>query len=143
LVEGDLERAEALFRQARADVAELNPESVHAAWYADGLGESLRRRGATDEAEPFFEEALRIYWKLGSRGGIAGCLEGLASIASFRREDDRVGRLIGAAESLRKEWHVSPARRERIPLAVPDGARAKGATMSLDEAVTYALSHLD
>jgi tetratricopeptide (TPR) repeat protein len=143
LLEGDLEAAESLFRQARDDFFEREPGSVHAGWFAEGLAESLRRRGTTDEADRFFREAMLIYQKLGAQDGVAECLDGLAAVAAPRGEQERAGRLVGAAESLRDEWRANSARPERIPRDVPETARAEGAAMTLDEAVLYALTGLD
>jgi predicted ATPase len=143
LAENDLERAESFFRQACAHAAEEAPGSTPAAWFAEGLAESLRRQGKVEDAGRIYREALVIYRNVGAQEGIAGCLGGLAALAASQGDGQRAGRLVGAAESLRNEWHAEPGLLERTPREVPETAKAEGAAMTLDEAVEYALKDSD
>jgi predicted ATPase/class 3 adenylate cyclase len=143
LIENDLEQAESLFRQAYADISEQDPAALHTAACAESVAESLRRRGATEEAGRFFRQTMLISQELGDIHGVAESLDGLAAVAASRGEQDRAGRLVGAAESLRDEWHTDPGRPERIPRDIPEAAKAEGSAMTLDEAVAYALAGVD
>ena len=76
---------------------------------------------------------------IGDGGGMADCLDGLARLAAAAGDDERAGRLRGAAQSLRETRGRRPIRADLPPPDVPDAARDEGAAMSLDEAVEYAL----
>lgn len=89
---------------------------------------------------------------MGQRAALADSFEGVAKLAGARGEPVRAARLLGAAEALReqtlhgvplslREAHVASieaatAGGDATELA---GARQEGRTMSLDEAVAYAL----
>ena len=143
LLGNDLQRAETLYRQAHAISLGNDPGAFHTAGFAMGLAEILRQRGDSEEAGRFCAEAMLIWQKLGAQGGVAECLESMAAIAASRGEQERAGRLVGAAESLRDECHVAPVRPEIIPRDVSETAKAVGAAMTLDKAVEYALTGID
>ena len=104
------------------------------------LGETARRAGDEAEARSRFSAALRSFAELGDGGGIADCLDGLARLAAAAGDGARAGRLLGAAERLRETRGRRPIRVD-VPLPdFPDVARDEGRSMSLEDAVGYALS---
>ena len=77
------------------------------------------------------------------------CLVGSAEVAVQRGEMARAARLLGAADALREEIGYSPEpgereQRERVATALGDdaalvAAQSEGRTLTLDDAVAYAL----
>jgi predicted ATPase/DNA-binding SARP family transcriptional activator len=111
--------------------------------YACGLeilAETARRSGDDARARELFREALTSFAKLGDGGGIADSLDGLARVAAAEGEADRAGRLHGAAERLRDIRGRRPARSDVPPSDAPASARDEGRTLSLEDAVDYALA---
>jgi hypothetical protein len=109
----------------------------------EALGEIARRGGNPAGSEAFFREGLLTFAALGAGGAAADCLDGMAQLAYADVELERVGCLRGAADTLRREWGW---RRARSDVALPvgdDSAYARGAVMTLEEAVRYALASLD
>src|SRR3712207_7167529 len=99
-------------------------------------------------------DALPIYLLkgFGFRWGIGLCLAGLAGVAGRQGHADRAARLFGAAEALHEAIHdpPPPAHRREIEQNVAlarahlGEARwktgwAEGRTMSLEQAIAYAL----
>lgn len=129
--------AEALF-----GLALLSQHDAMTRGDADGLA----------RAEGLHRRALRWRADMGQRAALADSFEGVAKLAGARGEPVRAARLLGAAEALReqtlhgvplslREAHVASieaatAGGDATELA---GARQEGRTMSLDEAVAYAL----
>jgi len=133
---GDLDAAESGGLVAAAGFDE---GSFNHACALEMLGETARRSGETIRAREQFEASLRSFAELGDGGGTADCLEGLARVSAETGEDERAGRLLGAAERLREMRGRRPIRADQPPPAVPDGARANGRALTVDEAVGYAL----
>jgi tetratricopeptide (TPR) repeat protein len=103
-------------------------------------------------ADALLKEALEIAVSLGDQRMLARCLERLAYLASVRGQYQRALRLDGAAEAIRqavglprapvdvKTLHVwlAPAERVLEPNA-RERARGEGASVTLDNIVTFAL----
>jgi len=119
----------------------------------DDLGQVAQNQHHYDQARAIHQESLELCRRLGSQRGMALCLEKLAGVAGARGQPERAARLLGAAEVLR--------RASQSPMGAPDRADyerfiataraglddeslatawAKGCAMTLEEAITYALS---
>jgi non-specific serine/threonine protein kinase len=119
------------------------------------LAQVALSRGDHRRAATLFEEAVILSEQIGDRANVAYCLEGLAVVAGVRGETERCGRLIGAAESLHESVGVpvyvyyEPHRslyerttasvRSRLGEEAFEETRAEGRTMTLEQAVAYAL----
>ncbi len=116
------------------------------------LGQVAHQEGDYGLAAGFFSEALEVAMQLGDIGHIAGGLEGLAGVAGATEQPQRAARLFGAAEVLRDVVGTRfqafdrimydlcvTAARTRLDAAAWEQAWAEGRTMSVDEAVAYAL----
>ena len=134
---GELESAESqgLLALAGVDEGEMN----HAA-ALETLAEIARRQGDAAKAYRRFTDALRAYSDLGDGGGVADCLDGLARLAAGAGDAERAGCLRGAAQNLREAWGRMPARADLPWPVLSDDALSRGAAMSLEEAVAYALA---
>ncbi|GGE86482.1 DUF4062 domain-containing protein [Mycetocola zhadangensis] len=117
------------------------------------LGWAQFVNGRTLVSRRLFEESLETAAHIGHAEGVAYGLEGLTAIAAAERRLKRAGRLLSAADELRRQTGLSGANRfsfaERYlaPLLAAENTDrfAKGtasAGLSLDEAVEYAL-HAD
>jgi predicted ATPase/class 3 adenylate cyclase len=150
LAEGELERAAALSRESAAISRELGTKGQLALSLLNLgcalLGENL------EEAEACLGEALTLNRDIGAQGDTAACLEGLACVAGRRERASRAARLLGAAEAWREasgiprqssdKAYVEPqlaAVRASSEEAAWEEALAEGRSMTLEEAVSYAL----
>ena len=104
------------------------------------LGETSRRRGDGAAAILRFRDGVRAFAQLGDGAGVGDCLDGLSRLAAGAGDEERAGRLRGAAQNLRKEWGRGPTRFSVEPVAASDSAISHGALMSIEEAVAYALA---
>ena len=109
-------------------------------------------QGDYDGAHVLLEESLTILRELGDRRSIAEGLEALASVDTGETDEERGARLWGAAETLR-ETIGSPQRpadrekqermvavvREKMGVDAFAFAWAEGRTMTMEQAVAYAL----
>jgi predicted ATPase/class 3 adenylate cyclase len=121
------------------------------------LGYVTGDQGDYKAARALHEEALRIHWELGNQWIIAEALEALAGVVSMLDEPLRAPRLWGAAERLREEMcePLLPADRSRYDREVASARAAlsddstfnsawhEGRTMTLEQAVGYALKGQD
>jgi predicted ATPase/DNA-binding SARP family transcriptional activator len=142
--------------------ARLGRESLdryRAVPYREGITSALRTIGGSmaalghyAEAEAAFTEALVLGRRLGHRGSITSQLDALAAIADAQGAPERAAVLQGAAAGLRAAIDLPAPAAEaeaqaRLTRAIdgalgPDeaaDARGRGAAMSLDEAVAFAL----
>src|SRR5215217_19047 len=115
---------------------------------AQGQGDHKRAAG-------LYAEGLKSSAESGDKANIAYCLEGLAQVASAQQETERAVLLFGAAEASLEaaggtvypfvqdrsvhEQEVEVVR-SQLDEATFSSAWAKGAAMSMGEAVEYALS---
>lgn len=114
------------------------------------LGWAQLVSGNTSESRALFEESLATAAQIGHTEGVAYGLEGLTAIAAAQRQVERAGRLLRAAEALRKQTGLYAAtkfsfhERYLAPILASDAAdfdkmRTEGEDLSLDEAVVFAL----
>jgi predicted ATPase len=137
--------AELSLRTAELDAAEshglaalegLDEGSFNHACVLELLGETARRAGDEHLAARRFEESLRSFAALGDGGGVADCLDGLARLTG---DEERAGRLVGAAEALRERRGRRPIRSDVPRPEAPQQAWEEGRALAFDEAVEYAL----
>ncbi len=119
------------------------------------LADYWPRAGSYDQASRLLTDSLALFRHEADHWGIALSLEGLSRVALGRREYVRVARLSGAAATLLESYDVELFRdqlaRERAltkaraylgESAFAD-AYAQGSTMTLEQAIAYALDEGD
>ncbi|MCI0581124.1 MAG: tetratricopeptide repeat protein [Chloroflexi bacterium] len=150
--EGDLASARLLQEESLAIGRDLgNRSGVADALH--NLGLVAIDEGIYAEARELFEESLDIRRELGEKWRIADSLEGFAQLAFVQTQAERTLRLAGAASTLREDIGVplSPAARdknqnrlEQAQQALSEEAAlaswAEGQAMTMEQAITYALS---
>jgi predicted ATPase/DNA-binding CsgD family transcriptional regulator len=148
---GEAKQAIAVGERAIA-VCEARGERWHKAYATAALGIELWRQGDTARATGLLRDCLRFNRSLGDRLGIGVNLEVLAWIAATERDHVRAARLLGA---LSGTWdaiggtsygdlagHRDDCRartRDALGEAAFRGAVSRGAGLSAEEAIAYAL----
>jgi non-specific serine/threonine protein kinase len=116
------------------------------------LGNIASHQGNFDRATGLLRDSLMLRKELGSKLGVAECLERLAGVAGGQGRPDRAVRLLGAAEAVRRsigsplpdadrsdyEGNVTAARAALGEEAFATGW-AEGRAMTLEEAIEFAL----
>lgn len=84
--------------------------------------------GEFDRALALYRESLELWWKLGTRRGVADSLEGLAGLALAQNHAERAVRLYAAAEAVRQAIQAPrvPRRRAAYERDVAAARRALG-----------------
>ncbi|MCX5208355.1 NB-ARC domain-containing protein [Kitasatospora sp. NBC_00240] len=116
------------------------------------MGLDTLRRGDPQQAGELVQAGLRLRWPMNDRWGVTLSIEVLAWTAASRGQAERGAKLLGAADTM---WHaVGSARprhlvggREQAARELQqilgrnrfDEAFRRGAVLTLDQAVTYAL----
>jgi predicted ATPase/class 3 adenylate cyclase len=149
--ESDLRRARALCEESLAISREMVQMEGIAVALA-GLGDLDLVEGEAESAHQRYHESLALFSQMGYRRNIAACLVGLARVAEGRAESERSARLLGAAQALveaigARLGVVDRTEQERCEAAVRAAlgeeafaaARAEGRSMTLQQAVEYAL----
>jgi predicted ATPase/class 3 adenylate cyclase len=144
------DEAERLFREALA-IHERLGDRFGMAWDTFEIGVTLQRVGRYEESREFTERALTLLAEAGDTSGIPLVLGGLSALAAMTGEPERAAVLYGAATALEAQsgagltrlnqewegwgdessWKLEPEEAER--------ALERGRSMTLDEAVAYAL----
>jgi hypothetical protein len=150
--EGDFEAARSLLEQSMDIDRELG-DRLGIAGSLSYLGELAREAGDLDRAEALHRDGLTRLQELRQREVLPMALEGMAGLAGARARYARAARLFGAAETLRRGigLPVPPNaeagyRRdlEVVRVALGEGDlerfRSEGREMTLDAAISYALS---
>jgi class 3 adenylate cyclase/tetratricopeptide (TPR) repeat protein len=119
----------------------------------NNLGNVVRSQGDYDLAKTLYKESLSIYSDLGDKQALAYLLEDLGWLAALDGATERALRLVGAATTLREEVGAPLAEIEAGKLesaleparatlddATQNQATAEGQAMSLEQALTYAIS---
>jgi predicted ATPase/class 3 adenylate cyclase len=143
-----------LLEEARAIWLELK-NRTELAESTGVIGHIHRTAGNLEEAVRFYREALEIFHEAGNLPSIAGMLDGLAAVASTRGRHEAALRLTGAAAALKERIgggipmaavifeDVTPAAGAAIGKDAADAELARGRSMTVDEAVAYALGDLE
>ncbi|MFA0732356.1 MAG: hypothetical protein RJAPGHWK_002247 [Candidatus Fervidibacter sp.] len=153
--QGDYERAKVLYEECLALFRELGNQ-WGVANVLNNLGVVVRAQGDYGRARVLLEESLMLFRELGSQWGIANALEELAKLAGVKGQRERAVRLLGAAESSREAIGAPMYLPERLDYeqimtelrsTLGDEAFAvaweEGRTMTLEQAIAYALEHPD
>jgi hypothetical protein len=69
-------------------------------WASLGLGLAACEQGDLVRARTALKEALSLFWARGMKWFVAGCLAGLAQVATREGQAEQVARLTGATEAL-------------------------------------------
>jgi DNA-binding CsgD family transcriptional regulator/tetratricopeptide (TPR) repeat protein len=153
LLQGNYERAAALTEEA-VELARGRGFMGLLQRALDNLGWAALLGGDLGRAKALFEESLVLSREVGDKDNACASLEGLASIAGAQGKVGRAARLFGAAEAWREALGASllePAERSMHECYLV-GARSQthqltwaeaweeGWTMSMEEAIGYALS---
>jgi non-specific serine/threonine protein kinase len=150
--QGDYDQAIAIHEQAVA----VSRDRGYPVWNANALrhlGIDHLRRGVYGRAAEHFKQSLNICKEVGHKWVPVECLHGLASLACVAQQYERAARLSGAATQLRDAlgYRSKPADQEfyeqhtattraRLGEAAFAAAWAEGQTMTLDQAIDYALA---
>jgi tetratricopeptide (TPR) repeat protein len=150
-VQGDVVRALPLFEETLALFRDLGERNGMAQVLLE-LAHVARVQGDYDRAAGRFAESLALCRKVQNARDTGYCLAGLAGIAAASGRPERAARLFGAAEALRESLGVPlppvnradydrdvAATRAQLDAATFAAAWAEGQTMTLDDAVAYAL----
>ena len=125
-----------------------------------GIANSLRilarvvcYQGDYDRASELYKESLIVLRDLRDRGSISECLEGLVRVGVAQGQLEQAARLSGASEALREvtgaplmpsdrvDYDRSlDTAREKLGQEAFKAAWGEGRTMSMDEAIEYALT---
>jgi hypothetical protein len=145
---GDVERGRVLTEQSIELAREVGFKWGEASKLAD-LAESQLGTGGVEEADRLAREALALWRELDDRFGRVFGLALHAWVAAERSDPERAGTAWGAIEAEEdrapigawEQWRENYLSR-LSPVAGPqfDRARTAGRSLSLDEAVEYALS---
>jgi len=154
VLQGDNERATVLCEETLAFAREhedVGEETV--AETLVNLGLAALGQGDHERAFSSLDEALAMSQRSGRKASLINALEGMASLASARKEAQQTARLWGSAEAAREatgialppgEWALHEPRleasRSRLGEEEWRVALAEGRTMSLEEAARYALA---
>jgi non-specific serine/threonine protein kinase len=128
-------------------------DTLGVAWATLALGTARLLNGEAEAAARLLHESLTLYRPTNNKWYIAGCLEGLASVASAQHQPKRAAQLLGAHDRLVEEMGakipVFWERSIRQPLlaqlnTVLDEATyhaewTKGHTLTLEQAIALAL----
>jgi len=155
---GDLARARGAFAEAAAhyqEGLELLGAAGPPGWritYLHNLGHVLHRQGDDRQARALFAEALVLCRALGDRRGVAESVAGLACLLA-ETQPEHTARLLGAAAAVIEAMGAQVSRpnqaeydqglafaRSRVGDAACDAAWRHGRTITLEQAVTAALT---
>jgi predicted ATPase/class 3 adenylate cyclase len=123
------------------------------AWTLHMLGGALLRTGRVDESRRGLRRALRVFYDASDTAGITLVLDDLSAQALADQDDERGGRLWGAARNLAAttgvelaslvdesmEVEARPNVRKALEPDALDRLAREGAAMALDDVVAYAL----
>ena len=150
--EGDLTRAAALLEACLALSRAIGyQEGI--GWACSYLARVTTNQGDYGRSAALLRESLDWFRAVDRRDGIAHTLEGFGCIAAAEGQTERAARLLGAAHTGRvavqvplnpaeEQLDVIPAMtaaRARLAAAAWEAAWAAGQTMTLEQAVAYAL----
>jgi len=149
---GDLDASRKLWEQGLS-ILRAEGDKTHIAWGLEGLAGSAYLARNYKDALDFHLESLKFKVDVLDKLGIAYSLEGLAQVAAAMEAAERSAVLWGAANNLRDTLNVPlepsreniytsliPVTRSKIGDEAFEQAWKKGRTMTLLEAIDYALA---
>jgi predicted ATPase/class 3 adenylate cyclase len=151
LLEGDYARAVELNEEAAALLRERG-NAGGLPFALDNMGWATLARGDHEQAQGLYKESLALSNEHGDKLIASESLEGMACVAAAGGEAERAARLFGAAEALReavgykhlpeekalREPYFAAAR-SQLNEAAWQQAWKEGRSMTLEEAISYAL----
>lgn len=151
----DLTKARSFWEHGLELARKINDKSF-IAWGLEGLADTALLESQAGEAKMLHIQSLKSKLEVMDKPGIPYSFEGLAQAAALKGEYEHAAVLWGAAEQLRillnlpmdpsrEDIYTSliPTTREQIGDEVFDRAWKKGKTMTLTEAIEYALALAD
>jgi non-specific serine/threonine protein kinase len=152
---GEIEKAEAAYEESVAILRVLENQSM-LGLTVRRLGILALRRGDIEEATRLFEESLLLNQAVNHTQGIAHCIAALAGAAAKQGEIVRAARLMGATEAVVEAiatplYQVDQNEFDRNMVDVRAqlgdelirAAWSAGRSMSLEEAIAYAMTPLN
>ena len=152
LTVGDYERADPLFVES-LELLRAHGDTANVARSLYNLGAVALMLGRPGDAETRFRESLAEGRSVEDKEDLVWCLEGFAGLAAAREDGERAAILLGAAGALletlgaafkpfERQLHDSTDARARdlCGAALFAEARRKGAAMSLEQALEYAVA---
>ena len=149
--QGHADMARDLYQRALSSFRQAGDRWGYARSLSD-LGYIHCEQGDYESAHAAYREALQVFAQLSSKRGMARVLEGFACLAAAREEAKRALTLAAAAAHLRHQISVPLPQAEQskldhnlspawklLPEAEGKAAWAEGVSMSVDNAVRYAL----
>ena len=147
--------AETCFRRS-LDLQRAAGNQTMEAWSLHMLGTTLLLEERIDEAGEASRAGLRYFSAAGDVSGVPLALDVLAGVALAQGRDKRGGRLWGASRRLQEAGGIGLAEWDRriiamLPFAVErvfgpqelEDVSAEGASLTLAEAIAYALEEID
>ena len=117
------------------------------------LGDLARDTNNYNDARSFYQESMVIFGDLGDIRGVVRLFESFVALAIAELQPERALRVAGAADALRREHGIPLPRHEQLKLdgtlepikeGLPELIRQatwmSGASMSVEQAIAYALS---
>lgn len=151
LQQNDLNQAQLLLEESVGVFREIGDQNFMA-YPVRRLGQVAIHQGQFDKAVHFCAESLSLNQGVKDERGIVACLSAFAGIALARGTSAFAAQLFGAVESLLKDLGIQllyidrmefdnnvTALRNEFDRVLLDKAWAKGAAMTLEEAVAFAL----
>jgi predicted ATPase len=152
MANGNLEAGRPLWKHG-LELCQAENDQWHIAWGLEGLGIVARLDGRLEEARQLHTESLNLKVSVMDKAGIAYALEAFAQLASAGDQFPRSALLWGAAEGLRQSLNLFqlpsrdslyksliPTVREKMGNESFEEAWTKGKSMSMDEAIEYAMT---
>jgi predicted ATPase/DNA-binding XRE family transcriptional regulator len=152
MANGNLEAGRPLWKHG-LELCQAENDQWHIAWGLEGLGIVARLDGRLEEARQLHTESLNLKVSVMDKAGIAYALEAFAQLASAADQFPRSALLWGAAEGLRQSLNLFqlpsrdslyksliPTVREKMGNESFEETWTKGKSMSMDEAIKYAMT---
>jgi len=149
--QGDYEAAHHFHEEGLAASREL-ADKIGIAYALGGLGNDACAQADYPAARRFFKESLAIRRDMQDKEGMVACLEGLARVAAGQGQPRDALQLFAAVETQRKDIgvalmaaeqadfdHAVAEVRARLDNAALETAWNEGRTMSIEDAIKYAL----
>jgi hypothetical protein len=154
-LQGNVSRAAELLAESLA-LQRAGDAKVDPAWTLVRAGQVAQLQGRIDQAIAFVQEGVQRHSAMGNPRGTAEGLVVLGRIALAQQRAARAVQLFGAADKLLTAtgWHMYPKDRRDYDRDIIIGrellgeerfrtAWSAGQAMTLEQAVDYALSHMD
>ena len=117
------------------------------------MGQAVMHLGRMEDARGWLTQSVRLYHEIGDKDGLSECFASFAILANAANDFRRAARLFGVASKLREEAGTVPTRadqleseqavgmtRSRLDPATFEAAWAEGQALTLDQAISFAVS---